>query len=150
IFYCMSISPIITVTQAQNEDIPGPIKNPRLEEPRILLPEVWTIIARYLPIKEILAFEAASKGHREYTASRWKELAIEDRLDFHWESCVSESYPQRARYLLGAATYRYIEERQKVKSAPTIEKVQALYVRLEKTMLQFPYFGAFVWNDLRR
>ena len=122
-----------------------------------LLTEVVDKIFTCFSLKEVLAFEQLSQECRDHTAPRWKQWAIDDRLDFDWVSCKEEIYPAKYRYLLGSATLQYIEDReqalkenppQQVNPPQLQEKLQNIYRRFEGLMVRFPIFGAFVWNDL--
>src|ERR1700733_1928 len=125
-----------TWNESEDED-KRPGKRPRIEakakspfEPLefngvSLLTEIVDKILTDLPFKQLLKFELVSQKCRDHTAQRWKQWAVDDRLDFDWASCKEEIYPAKYRYLLGSATLQYIEERElALKENPSDEKLQ--------------------------
>ena len=144
---------------AEAVPVERPYKKSHLEWSGVyLVTDIVHKILSYLPFQSLLKFEKLSRTCRQYTKSRWKELTIEERLDFDWSACAKAIDSVKYRYILGRATLQYAEERFKVLEELKIvhpsdsakEKLQRIYHRFEGLMVRFPSFGAFLWNDLSR
>lgn len=111
-------------------------------------------ILSYLPFRELLTFEGVSSPCQQYTERRWKELVVEERLDFDWAKRTRATDSAKYRYILGKALLQYAEDISKVREERDItpeaakERYQGIYNRFEGLMVRFPAFGTFLWNDL--
>ena len=136
-----------------------PLKKPHLQLSGIfLIPDLIHKILSYLPFQSILNFERLSTTCQPYTEARWKELTLEEQLDFDWAASATVLDSIKYRYILGKATMQYAQDRSNIVEEPgnipptpaTIQQLQRIYHRYEGLMIKFPPFGAFVWNDLSR
>ncbi len=93
------------------------------------------------------SLECVGTSYRELTRRRWTALLVESRLDFEWDFGHTEEYPEKVKFRLGKALHAYIDARETlIEGKVTPDQVAT---RFADIMRRFPFFGAFVYSDLR-
>ncbi len=122
-----------------------------------LNPDAISVILSFLPPLDLARFSVITNRARYYTESHYANLLIKERFNLEWSDCKNhESYPQRARYLLGKTLQRYIRcqsylnlvENKSEASLSFSKKIKIIYEKFQFFMERFPSLGAFISQDL--
>ena len=107
--------------------------------------EIYSLFISTFSCSELLTFEAVAKNYDRCTQKRWKELSVEEFLNFEWLDTCTE----KAHYVQGKVLCSYM-----MGSLPIFKQSgltsQQLYNCLEGVMLRYKTtLGAFIWDKMR-
>ncbi|WP_068470420.1 tetratricopeptide repeat protein [Candidatus Protochlamydia phocaeensis] len=111
-------------------------------------------IYSHLSHKDLLQFERLAKGYKDITGPIWRSYAQRECLDRLWwgdsDQTPNREFGYKWNYCLSKVVIQYVKEGYPRRCSKSLELAQEIHARYGRVIKRFPFFKAYVKQDIFR